>query len=116
MGITAPPGSMPLFFRNLPSAATPLVEGMVVIAAASVNNGTTLMTVANLSKLLVDMQINQVDYRALSQNQIVKLRAESLKDIEMEAKIFFISPVAVAKNSVKGFQVKALIACQIRRR
>lgn len=91
------------------AAATPLVEGMVVIAAASVNNGTTLMTVANLSKLLVDMQINQVDYRALSQNQIVKLRAESLKDIEMEAKIFFISPVAVAKNSVKGFQVKALI-------
>ena len=91
------------------AAAVPLAEGMVVIAAASVNNGTTLMTIANLSKLLVDMQINQVDYRALSPNQVVKLRAESLKDIEMEARISFISPVAVAKNSVKGFQVKALI-------
>ncbi len=91
------------------AAATPLVEGMVVIAAASVNNGTTLMTIANLSKLLVEMQINQVDYRALTPNQIVKLRAESLKDIEMEARISFISPVAAAKNSVKGFQVKALI-------
>ncbi|MEO7319043.1 MAG: efflux RND transporter periplasmic adaptor subunit [Chthoniobacteraceae bacterium] len=91
------------------AAGVPLVEGQVVIAAASVNSGTTLMTIANLSKLLVDMQINQVDYRALSPNQIVKLRAESLKDIEMEAKISFISPVAVAKNSVKGFQVKALI-------
>lgn len=91
------------------AAGAPLVEGQVVIAAASVNSGTTLMTIANLSKLLVDMQINQVDYRALSQNQVVKLRAESLKDIEMEARISFISPVAVAKNSVKGFQVKALI-------
>ncbi len=91
------------------AATNPLVVGQVVIAAASVNSGTTLMTIANLSKLLVDMQINQVDYRALSPNQIVKLRAESLKDIEMEAKISFISPVAVAKNSVKGFQVKALI-------
>ena len=87
----------------------PLVEGQVVIAAASVNSGTTLMTIANLSKLLVEMQINQVDYRALSPNQTVKLRAESLKDIEMEARISFISPVAAAKNSVKGFQVKALI-------
>ena len=91
------------------AAATPLAEGMVVIAAASVNNGTTLMTIANLSKLLVEMQINQVDYRALTPNQMVKLRAESLKDIEMEARISFISPVAAAKNSVKGFQVKALI-------
>jgi RND family efflux transporter MFP subunit len=91
------------------AAGTPLVEGQVVIAAASVNSGTTLMTIANLGKLLVDMQVNQVDYRALSPNQIVKLRAESLKDIEMEARVSFISPVAVAKNSVKGFQVKALI-------
>ena len=91
------------------AGAAPLVEGQVVIAAASVNSGTTLMTIANLSKLLVEMQINQVDYRALSPNQTVKLRAESLKDIEMEARISFISPVAVAKNSVKGFQVKALI-------
>ena len=87
----------------------PVIEGQVIIAAASVNNGTTLMTIADLSKLLVDMQINQVDYRALTPNQIVKLRAESLKDIEMEARISFISPVAAPKNSVKGFQVKALI-------
>ena len=91
------------------AAPTPLVEGQVVIAAASVNNGTTLMTIANLSKLLVEMQINQIDYRALTPNQVVKLRAESLKDIEMEARISFISPVAAAKNSVKGFQVRALI-------
>ena len=58
------------------AAAVPLAEGMVVIAAASVNNGTTLMTIANLSKLLVDMQINQVDYRALTPNQIEIGRAQ----------------------------------------
>ena len=87
----------------------PVIEGQVVIAAASVNSGTTLLTIANLSKLLVFMQINQVDYRSLALNQIVKLRAESLKDIEMEARISFISPVAAPKNSVKGFEVKALI-------
>jgi RND family efflux transporter MFP subunit len=87
----------------------PVLEGQVVVAAASVNNGTTLMAIANLNKLLVDMQINQVDYRALKQDQIVKLHAESIKDAEMEARIFRIAPVATAKNSVKGFQVQALI-------
>ncbi len=96
-----------------PSAGTvltvPVVEGQVVIAAASVNNGTTLMTIANLSKLLVETHVNQVDVSKLQLNQKVKLRAESLRDLEMEATISFIAPVATPKNNVKGFQVQALI-------
>ncbi len=87
----------------------PAIEGQVVIAAASVNNGTTLMTIANLSKLLVDTHINQVDVARLQLNQAVQLRAESIKDAEMNASISFIAPVATVKNNVKGFQVQALI-------
>lgn len=87
----------------------PVIEGQVVIAAASVNNGTTLMTLANLSKLLVEMHINQVDVAKLAQEQRVKLRAESLKDLDMDARISFIAPIATVKNSIKGFQVQALI-------
>ena len=87
----------------------PVIQGQVAIAAASVNSGTTLMTLANLSKLLVEMHINQVDVAKLAQDQRVKLRAESLKDVEMDAKISFIAPIATVKNSIKGFQVQALI-------
>lgn len=87
----------------------PVIEGQVVIAAASVNSGTTLMTIANLSKLLVETHINQVDVAKLELNQDVKLRAESLKDLELEATISFIAPVATVRNNVKGFQVQALI-------
>ncbi len=87
----------------------PVIEGQVVIAAASVNSGTTLMTIANLSKLLVETHINQVDVARLEPNLTVKLHVESLKDADMDAKISFIAPVATVKNSVKGFQVQALI-------
>ena len=87
----------------------PVIEGQVVIAAASVNNGTTLMTIANLTKLLVETHINQVDVAKLELNQAVKLSAESLRDLEMEASIFFIAPIATVKSNVKGFQVQALI-------
>ncbi len=87
----------------------PVIEGQVVIAAASVNSGTTLMNIANLSKLLVETHINQVDVARVEPNQTVKLHVESLKDAEMDAKISFIAPVATIKNSVKGFQVHALI-------
>lgn len=98
---------------NAPSDGTvltvPVIEGQVVIAAASVNSGTTLMTIANLSKLLVETHINQVDVARINVNQAVKLRAESFRDLELEAAISFIAPIATVKNNVKGFQVKALI-------
>lgn len=87
----------------------PVTEGQVVIAAASVNNGTSICSIANLSKLLVETHINQVDVARLELNRTVKLRAESLRDLEMDAKISFIAPIATIKNQVKGFDVQALI-------
>lgn len=96
-----------------PTAGTvltvPVSEGQVVIAAASVNSGTTLMMVANLSKLLVETHINQVDVARLSIDQKMKLRVESLPEEDMEARVSFIAPVATVKNNVKGFQVQAII-------
>jgi RND family efflux transporter MFP subunit len=87
----------------------PVAEGQVMIAAASVNSGTTMMTIANLSKLLVQVHINQVDVARLQINKMVKLRAESLHDLDMNAKITFIAPVATVTNNVKGFDVQATI-------
>jgi RND family efflux transporter MFP subunit len=98
---------------NAPSDGTvltvPVLEGQVVIAAASVNSGTTLMTIADLSKLLVETHINQIDVARLSMDQEVKLRAESFKDLELDASISRIAQVATIKNNVKGFQVQAVI-------
>jgi RND family efflux transporter MFP subunit len=98
---------------SAPSAGTvltvPVTEGQVVIAAASVNNGTLLMTIADLSKLRVMTHVNQVDVSRIEVDQRVKLRAESLRDLEMEATIFRIAPVATPKNNLKGFEVEALI-------
>ncbi len=87
----------------------PVVEGQVAIAAASVNSGTTLMSIANLSKLMVETHVNQVDVSKLAMKQQVKLLAESLKDEEMQAEITFIAPVATIRNGIKGFTVRAAI-------
>jgi HlyD family secretion protein len=87
----------------------PVVEGQVVISAASVNSGTTLMTIANLSKLIVQTHVNQVDVAKLMLKQEVTLSAESIKDEALDATISFIAPVATVKNAVKGFSVEAII-------
>ncbi len=93
----------------------PVVEGQVAIAAASVNSGTTLMSIANLSKLIVETHVNQVDVSKLSIKQKVKLLAESLRDEEMVAEINFIAPVATIRNGIKGFTVRASIQQTIER-
>ena len=87
----------------------PVIVGQVVIAAASVNSGTTLMSIANLSKLQIEMHINQVDKARLTLDKVVQIRAEALKDEVMDARISFIAPIATTKSSVKGFQVQAII-------
>ncbi len=87
-----------------------VIEGQVVISAASVNSGTTLMTVADLSRLLLETHVNQIDVTRLKPEQEVILRVESIRDDEeMQGKITFIAPVAGVKSGVKGFQVKASI-------
>jgi RND family efflux transporter MFP subunit len=86
-----------------------VVPGSVVIPAASVNSGTILMNIANLSTLLVETHVNQVDVAKLTLKQDVSLTAESVRDEEMGAIIAFIAPVATVKNGVKGFTVQAII-------
>lgn len=89
--------------------SVPVIEGQVVTAAASVNSGTSLMLIADLSRLLVETHVNQVDVSKLHLDQKVTLSTESFRDMELEAVINFIAPVASVKNNVKGFQIKALI-------
>lgn len=86
-----------------------VIEGQVVVAAASVNSGTTLMSIADLTRLLVDTHVNQVDVTKLKLNQKVTLTTEAMKDLDWRATICFIAPLATAKNNVKGFKVQALI-------
>jgi hypothetical protein len=60
----------------------PVVEGQMAIAAASVNSGTTLMSIADLSKLIVETHVNQVDVSRLTPKQKVHLVAFQLYENE----------------------------------
>ena len=87
----------------------PVVEGQVVTAAASVNSGTPLMTVADLSRLIVVTNVNQVDVAKVATGQRVRLTMEALREPPMDAVVYFIAPLATVKNNVKGFEVDARI-------
>jgi len=84
-------------------------EGDVVVGAASVNSGTTLLLFADLSHLLINTQVNQMDAGSLSVGREMTLHFSETAGDTMTARIEFIAPVASVKNSIKGFEVHAVI-------
>lgn len=86
-----------------------VIEGQVVVAAASVNNGTTLMTVADLSRLVINSHVNQIDIAHVKPGQTITFGAETYPDMRSEATIDFIAPMATIVKAVKGFAVEALV-------
>jgi multidrug efflux pump subunit AcrA (membrane-fusion protein) len=86
----------------------PVFERQVVIPGGETHS-TTLLTIANLSKLLLDALVPQADVTHLTTNQAVQFTADSIRGEPMDATISFIAPISVIKNSVKGYQVRATI-------
>jgi RND family efflux transporter MFP subunit len=84
-------------------------EGQVVVAAASVNAGTVLMNFADLSRLLINSHVNQVDAAKLKKGQEIVVNISGAGDETLRAHVEFIAPVATVRNNIKGFQVQALI-------
>ena len=86
-----------------------ITEGLVVTAAASVNAGTTLMTFADLSQLLIETNVNQMDVGKLTLNQEVFVNMQGDDAHTVKAHIDLVAPVATTVNNIKGFLVHALI-------
>ncbi len=87
----------------------PVVDGQVVVAAASVNSGTMIMKIANMERLLITTHINQVDVARLSEGMEVDFTVDSVPDVAMRARIRQIAPMASVVRNVKGFTVELLI-------
>jgi RND family efflux transporter MFP subunit len=87
----------------------PVVEGQVVVAAASVNSGTMLMKLANLDQLLIKTHVNQVDVARLSEKMEVSFTVDSIPGTPMTGRVFRMAPTATIKNNIKGFQVEIRI-------
>ncbi|MEM9443963.1 MAG: efflux RND transporter periplasmic adaptor subunit [Verrucomicrobiota bacterium] len=87
----------------------PVIEGQVVVAAASVNSGTVLMEIAQLDKMLIISHVGQVDVTWLESNMSANFTVDSMPGKVMNAKISEISPVASIKRNIKGFTVEMTI-------
>ena len=87
----------------------PVKVGNSVIQANTMNDGTTVATVANMSDLIFDGNIDETEVGKLQEGMPMEIRIGALPDYRNGATLEYISPKAVENNGTNQFEIKAEI-------
>ena len=87
----------------------PVKVGNSVIQANTMNEGTTVATVANMNDLIFDGQIDETEVGALTEGMPVVITIGALQDYSFDATLEYISPKAVENNGANQFEIKAAV-------
>ena len=87
----------------------PVKVGNSVIQANTMNDGTTVATVANMSDLIFDGDIDETEVGLLSEGMNILITIDALPDYSSEATLEYISPKAVESNGANQFEIKAAV-------
>ena len=87
----------------------PVKVGNSVIQANTMNDGTTVATVANMSDLIFDGNIDETEVGSLSEGTPMHIRIGALQGFDTEAALEYISPKAVESNGANQFEIKAAV-------
>lgn len=80
--------------------------GDAVTGLSETNNPTYVMTVADLTKLVVRMRISEMDVLKLKEGMAVKVTVDALRGVDFPAKVATISPQAEKDNNgIRSFRV-----------
>ena len=87
----------------------PVKVGNSVIQANTMNDGTTVATVANMSDLIFDGNIDETEVGSLVEGMPMNISIGALADYKSEASLEYISPKAVENNGANPFEIKAAV-------
>ena len=87
----------------------PVKVGNSVIQANTLNDGTTVATVADMNDLIFDGNVDETEVGTLYEGMPLTITIGALKDFSFNASLEYISPKAVANNGANMFQVKAAV-------
>ena len=88
----------------------PVKVGNSVIQANTMNDGTTVATVADMSDLIFDGNIDETEVGALVEGMPMKITIGALPEYSSTARLEYISPKAVENNGANQFEIKAAVS------
>ena len=87
----------------------PVKVGNSVIQANTLNEGTTVATVANMNDLIFDGNIDETEVGTLVEGSNMTISIGALKNYSLDATLEYISPKAVENNGANQFEIKAAV-------
>ena len=87
----------------------PVKVGNSVIQANTMNDGTTVATVADMSDLIFNGSIDETEVGSLVEGMPMRITIGALPDYSSQAVLEYISPKATESNGASQFQIKAAI-------
>ena len=87
----------------------PVSIGQAVSGSGGVNSGTEVLTIADLSELIINAHINQADVTRLTVNQKVQIEVEAVAGLKLFGRVDRIAPQATIKNGIKGFSTRIIV-------
>ncbi len=84
----------------------PVSIGQTVSGSSGFNSGTEVMTVANLTDLIIMAHVNQADVTRLKVGMPVNVVIEAITDLNVIGMVERISPQATIINNIKGFSTR----------
>lgn len=87
----------------------PVKVGSSVIQANTMNDGTTIATVADMNNLIFEGKVDETEVGLLSVGQPMDIAIGALPDLKLDAVIELIAPKGVETNGANTFEIKAAI-------
>lgn len=88
----------------------PVKVGNSVIQANTMNDGTTVATVANMNDLIFDGNIDETEVGNLIEGTPVTITIGALQNYSLDAVLEYVAPKAVENNGANQFEIKAAVS------
>ena len=85
----------------------PVREGDQVIESNNFNAGITIATVADMTKMIFEGQVDETEVSKLSEGSEIKVILGALEKDEFEAKLTFVAPKGIELGGAVQFKIKA---------
>jgi len=87
----------------------PVREGNQVIESNNFNAGTTIATVADMSIMIFEGQVDEAEVGKLEEGKDIKVVLGALGDEEFPSKLTFVAPKGIELNGAVQFKIKATV-------
>ncbi len=91
----------------------PVREGDQVIESNNFNAGTSIATVADMSKMIFEGQVDEAEVGKLKEGIDIKVVLGAMNEKEFPAKLTFVAPKGVEVNGAVQFTIKADVEVEI---